>query len=177
MNYMFIYGHCGFPKLGVRGAAIATVLARVVEMLIVLLWAHLCRKKHCFLQGIYRTLLLPKALARRFLQKGLPIFLNEFLWAGGIAALTQCYSVRGLEIIAGLNISNALCNLLKVTPHRDCASDAPTDFSLDCEMTTKQYFVYCKEEFCKIKEKMSADGVQSRRRSLCGVALTLCLWH
>ncbi len=37
-------------------------------------------------------------------------------------------------------------------------------------MTTQQYFVYCKEEFCKIKEKMSADDVQSRRRSLRGVA-------
>lgn len=48
------------------------------------------------------------------LRKTLPIFMNEFLWAGGIAALTQCYSKRGLMVIAGLNISNALCNLLNV---------------------------------------------------------------
>lgn len=48
------------------------------------------------------------------LRKGLPIFFNEFLWAGGIAALTQCYSIRGLEVVAGLNISNAICNLLNV---------------------------------------------------------------
>lgn len=47
-------------------------------------------------------------------KKGLPIFLNEFLWAGSIAALTQCYSTRGLEIVAGLQISNAICNLLNV---------------------------------------------------------------
>ncbi|MCD8218837.1 MAG: hypothetical protein LUC50_00310, partial [Ruminococcus sp.] len=63
---------------------------------------------------------------------------------------------------------------LQATPHRDCASDTPADFSLDCEMTTKQYFVYCKEEFCKIKKNMLADGVQSRRRSLCGVA---CIYY
>lgn len=49
-----------------------------------------------------------------FVKKGLPIFFNEFLWAGGIAVLTQCYSRRGLDIVAGLNISNALCNLLNV---------------------------------------------------------------
>ena len=47
-------------------------------------------------------------------KKGLPIFLNEFLWAGGIAVLTQCYSTRGLTVVAGLNISNVLCNLLNV---------------------------------------------------------------
>lgn len=40
--------------------------------------------------------------------------LNEFLWAGSIAFMTQCYSVRGLDVLAGLNISNALCNLLNV---------------------------------------------------------------
>ena len=48
------------------------------------------------------------------IKKGLPIFFNEFLWAGGLAALTQCYSTKGLEIIAGLTISNVICNLLNV---------------------------------------------------------------
>ena len=57
---------------------------------------------------------MPKEIALKIIKKGLPIFFNEFLWAGGIAALTQAYSVRGLEIIAGLNISNAICNLLNV---------------------------------------------------------------
>lgn len=113
-NYLLIYGNCGMPKLGVRGAATATVLARVVEMCIVIIWAQLSRKKHVFLQGAYRTLLIPKALAGKMIRKSLPIFFNEFLWAGGIAALTQCYSIRGLEIVAGLNISNAICNLLNV---------------------------------------------------------------
>ncbi len=114
-NYILIYGNFGFPRLGVRGAALATVLARIVEALIVILWAFASRKKkHEFLIGLYRTMLIPKDSALRFLKKGLPIFFNEFLWAGGIAILTQCYSQRGLDIVAGLNISNALCNLLNV---------------------------------------------------------------
>lgn len=114
LNYLLIYGRFGFPELGVRGAAIATVLARFAEMLIVIVWAFAKRKKHTFLQGIYRTFLVPKALAGMIIKKGVPIFFNEFLWAGALAALTQCYSTRGLEIVAGLNISNALCNLLNV---------------------------------------------------------------
>ena len=47
------------------------------------------------------------------IKKGFPIFLNEFLWAGGIAVLTQCYSVRGLDVVAGLNIfKNAVIKVL-----------------------------------------------------------------
>lgn len=114
LNYLLIYGKFGFPVLGVRGAAIATAIARVVEMLVVVIWSHVKRSRHEFLTGLYRTLLLPRESAVQMLRKGLPIFFNEFLWAGGIAALTQCYSIRGLEIVAGLNISNAICNLLNV---------------------------------------------------------------
>lgn len=114
LNYMLIYGNFGMPKLGVKGAAIATVIARFTEMLVVVVWAHLSVKKHTFLKNIYRTIKVPKELTVQILKKTIPIFSNEFLWAGGVATLTQCYSTRGLDIVAGLNISNAICNLLNV---------------------------------------------------------------
>ena len=113
-NYLLIYGSFGFPKLGVAGAALATVIARYLEMTVIVLWAFLSRKKHTFVQGLWRTLRIPKEICKKIISKSVPIFFNEFLWAAGLAVLTQCYSTRGLEVVAGINISNILCNLLNV---------------------------------------------------------------
>ncbi|MGN0670897.1 MAG: MATE family efflux transporter [Oscillospiraceae bacterium] len=113
-NYLLIFGNLGFPMLGVKGAAIATVIARFVEMTIVLSVTFAKRKKYIFLQGAYKTLLVPRDVTAKIIKKGLPIFFNEFLWSAGIAVMTQTYSTLGLDIVAGLNISNNLCNLLNV---------------------------------------------------------------
>lgn len=113
-NYVFIYGNFGAPKLGVKGAAIATVMARVIEMGVVVIWAFSARRRHVFLKGLYKTLLVPLKETKKILKKSVPIFFNEFLWAGALAVLTQCYSLRSLDVVGGLNISNALCNLFNV---------------------------------------------------------------
>lgn len=113
-NWLLIFGNLGFPALGVKGAAIATVLARFAELAVILTAAFAKRKKFTFLKGAYKTLLIPKENAVKIIKKGLPIFFNEFLWASGIAAITQTYSTLGLDIVTGLNISNTLCNLFNV---------------------------------------------------------------
>ncbi len=113
-NYLLIFGKFGMPKMGVKGAAVATVLSRFVELAVILVLAHKNTAKHKFLQHVYHTMKVPMAVLKPSLRKGFPIFLNEFLWSGGIAVLTQCYSIRGLNVVAGLNISNAICNMLNV---------------------------------------------------------------
>lgn len=113
-NYLLIYGSLGFPRLGVRGAAVATVIARYLEMSVLVLWAYARRSQHPFMQGLWRTLRIPADIRGQMIKKTIPIMCNEFLWAAAIAALTQVYSTRGLEVVAGINISNVLCNLLNV---------------------------------------------------------------
>lgn len=113
-NYILIYGKFGFPVLGVQGAAIATVISRYVEVLIIVIWTHRHKEKNPFAKGLYKTLKVPGRLAWKIFVKGTPLLLNEALWATGVAMLVQCYSVRGLNVVAGLNISNTINNVFNI---------------------------------------------------------------
>ena len=46
--------------------------------------------------------------------RGTPLLVNEFLWSSGMAVLLQCYSVRGLDVVAACNIATTVSNLFKV---------------------------------------------------------------
>lgn len=113
-NYIFIYGKFGAPALGVRGAAIATVISRCVEAAIVLIHTHRHREQNPFVVGLYSTFKVPASLTAKIVTKGMPLLLNETLWAAGMATLTQCYSIRGLNVIAALNISNTINNIFNI---------------------------------------------------------------
>ena len=114
LNYILIFGKLGFPRMGVRGAAAATVIARTVEFSAIVLRRRLKADLYPYLKDVYGTLSIPVARLKVILRKSFPIFANEFLWAGGVVTLTQCYSVRGLSVVAAMNISNVLCNLLAI---------------------------------------------------------------
>lgn len=113
-NFLLIYGNFGFPKMGVEGAAIATVMSRYVELCIIAVWSHTHTEKVPYIKGVYRTLKIPAELTKQIAIKGMPLILNEALWAFGIAILNQCYSTRGLAAVAGTNISSTITNLFNV---------------------------------------------------------------
>ena len=113
-NYILIYGKFGFPQMGVQGAALATVLSRYVEMLIVVVWTHTHVEKNPFAKDLYRTLKVPVSLAKKIFVKGTPLLVNETLWAAAVAVLAQCYSIRGLNVVAGMNISNTINNVFNI---------------------------------------------------------------
>lgn len=113
-NYFLIFGKCGFPELGVTGAAIATVLSRYVETAIIMVYTHMKSHHFGFIRGAYRSLRVPKPLMISILRRGTPLLVNEFLWSSGMAVLLQCYSVRGLDVVAACNIATTVSNLFKV---------------------------------------------------------------
>ena len=114
LNYILIFGKLGFPAMGGLGAAAATVVSRFVELGIVLIGAHRHPDRYAFMQKLYRTLLVPAPLLRSVLVKGLPLLANELLWSGSMAVLSQCYSLRGLSVVAAMNITTTVTNLFSV---------------------------------------------------------------
>jgi len=114
LNYILIYGKFGAPALGVNGAAIATVIAKYVEITIILVWVSKHHNRFPWFKGIYSSMRVPAEHIKSYIKKGTPLLANEALWSFGMTILTQCYSMRGLSAIASMNIANTLYNLLNV---------------------------------------------------------------
>ena len=111
LNYVLIFGHFGMPAMGVEGAVLATVLSRFVELAIVAFWTHRNTRRNSFIQNVYRSLFIPGKLLKDITIKGMPLLVNEFLWASGMAILNQCYSTCGLDVVPATNISSTLYNV------------------------------------------------------------------
>ncbi len=114
LNYLLIFGKFGFPEMGVQGAALATVIARYVEMLYLVVYAVRRKKKFVFLQGAFKSMRVPLPLAKRIAITGTPLLLNETFWSMGTAMVNMCYATRGLTAVAATNITGTANNLFSI---------------------------------------------------------------
>ncbi len=112
LNYILIFGHLGFEPMGIRGAAIATLIARIIEIIIIL-------------TGIYKSIPhLAVSLKDLFSIEGylvklvgktaLPVILNEGFWSLGMTAYALVYARIGTEAVSAVMITNTVNNLFMV---------------------------------------------------------------
>ena len=111
-NYIFIFGKCGAPALGVEGAAIATLIARVVEAIILVFIVY---KDN----GVFAAKLAElKDLNLDFLRKSywiiLPVLLNDVLWAMASLIYSVVYGRMGTGATAAVQICNTVSNMFMV---------------------------------------------------------------
>ena len=113
-NWVLIFGKLGAPAMGVSGAILATIISRVVEAVLVISWTHRNSAINAFTEGLYESLRVPWDLVRSVIVKGWPLLLNEVVWSAGMATLSQCYSTRGLAVVAGYSIASTVNQLFNI---------------------------------------------------------------
>lgn len=115
LNYILIFGKLGMPILGVVGAAIATVVARIFELLLTIILIKI--KSSPLICSIAKLNPFSKELILQFGKTSLPVIINEFLWGIGTTLFSVAYGRMGDAAIAAITISTALQDLLVVSFH------------------------------------------------------------
>ena len=110
INYILIFGHFGFPQLGVTGGAIGTVVSRVVEMSINIVGGY----RNVYLKEAMVLKKVPLSSTKEMLKRGLPLLCNEILWSISIALISQSYSTRGIIAVAAINITTTVTNFFMI---------------------------------------------------------------
>lgn len=108
-NYIFIFGHFGFPAYGVAGAAFATVIARIVELLIYIIVLRI--NTFSFKTRIQDLFKISRELMKTFLKKASPLIANELLWSFGQSTLFKFYATRGSAAISGFSMSSTVADI------------------------------------------------------------------
>lgn len=109
-NWLLIYGNLGFPRLGVRGAALASVIARSVEFaLFVVVYV---RARPDFAVRAAEALRIDGALFKEILKKGALVLFCEMVWVLSETVTTALYNGRGgADVVSGMASSFAIANL------------------------------------------------------------------
>lgn len=109
LNYVLIFGALGFPALGIRGAAISAVIARVAECLVIVIIIY--RKKYPVAAKISEMLGFNPSFIGRIFKPVLPVILNELMWSLAITTYNIVYAHIGTPSIAAMNIVGTVDNL------------------------------------------------------------------
>lgn len=112
LNYVFIFGHFGFPAMGVRGAALATLVSRILEMCVGVGYVFFVDKKLRF--GLKDLLHTGRQLLRDFIRYGLPVIGGQVVWAINSLANTKILGYYSAGVIAAASITGMLHNLVYV---------------------------------------------------------------
>ena len=112
LNYLLIYGIGAFPMLGVRGAAIATLIARIFEFITMFAVIYL-QKEHPFKTGPNQLFAFDAKFFQKACKTAVPVVLSEFSWAGCVALIFMAYGKLGTEALAVSQVANTISDMLQ----------------------------------------------------------------
>ncbi|GHT56726.1 MATE family efflux transporter [Spirochaetia bacterium] len=109
LNYFLIFGIGPFPMLGVAGAAMATSIARFVEVLALLVISY--RNRYAIAGSLRELTGFNGFFLRRFFSVALPVIINEVIWAAGVITQNIIFARTGTDAIAAFNITATVSQL------------------------------------------------------------------
>ena len=115
LNYVFIFGKLGMPALGASGAALATVIARIIELILLVSYIYFIKNDYELRFTFKDIKLINKDLLKAYISKTTPTFLNDTLWAFGTVLYAVAYSKAGTSAIAASQIASSTGNFFIVT--------------------------------------------------------------
>ena len=115
LNYVFIFGKLGMPALGASGAALATVIARIIELILLVSYIYFIKNDYELRFTFKDIKLINKDLLKAYISKTIPTFLNDTLWAFGTVLYAVAYSKAGISAIAASQIASSTGNFFIVT--------------------------------------------------------------
>ncbi len=115
LNWVFIFGHCGVPALGTTGAAIATVIARFTEMMIIVTVVY--SKKMIQAAKLLELFSISRDLLFRFVKTAAPVILNEMAWSLGMTYYTWVFARISPDAMVIMTIVQNIERLMLVFFH------------------------------------------------------------
>ena len=113
LNWVFIYGNLGMPRLEIRGAAYATIIARTVEMLLFVIYTMIDKPDFISL-SVFRN--IDWKLLGAILKKGFLLIISQLLWVGSESITTAIYNGRGgADVVSGMAASFSIANLFFIS--------------------------------------------------------------
>ena len=111
-NYCLIYGHFGLPRLGVEGAALATVIARALEFISLVAYVYLSRK-HPLAGKIKELLSFDRSLVNRVARKALPTTVSETAWSAGTSVYYIAFGMIGSGALAVAQVCAVVADIFQ----------------------------------------------------------------